>query len=106
MAQSPGMGDCKVQGCDGAHMAEHMCHFGDGPHKAKGFCKGHYGKSRRIYSQRTLPKSHTLTPDEVRKIRRLYGTGDYRQSELGRKFGVTGKAVSELVNRKTWANVN
>lgn len=96
---------CEVAECDGAHVAEGLCHYGDAPHKAKGYCKGHHAKSRRVYSKRTLPTSHTLTPDDVREIRHLYETRDYRQAELGRKFGVSGKAVSEIVNRKTWANV-
>ena len=96
---------CEVADCDGAHIAEGMCHYGDGPHKAKGLCKGHYGQSRRVYSERTLPASHTVMPDDVREIRALYETGDYDQAELGRKFGVSPKAVSEIVNRKTWPDV-
>lgn len=96
---------CAIADCDGAHIAEGNCHYGDGPHKAKGFCKAHYEESRRVYSKRTLPKSHTVVPDEVREIRALYDTGDYTQAELGRKFGVSGKAVSEIVNRKTWPSI-
>lgn len=96
---------CEVADCDGAHIAEGVCHYGDGPHKAKGLCKSHYGQSRRVYSERTLPASHTVVPDDVREIRALYETGDYSQAELGRKFGVSGKAVSEIVNRKTWPDV-
>ena len=96
---------CQVDDCDGKHIAAGMCHYGDAPHKAKGLCKSCYGKANRVYSQRTLPKSHTLTPDDVREIRDLYGTGDYNQAEVGQKFGVTAKAVSEIVNRKTWQSV-
>lgn len=96
---------CDIAGCDGAHITEGKCHHCDRAHKAKGLCKSCYAKSRRVYSQRTMPSSHTLTPDAVREIRDLYGTGRYRQAELGLKFGVTTKAISEAVNRKTWANV-
>lgn len=96
---------CGIPGCDGAHINEGLCHFGDGPHKAKGLCKSHYGKAHRVYSQRRLPAFHVLNPDDVRMIRNLYETGSYSQSELGRKFGVSGKAVCQIVNRKTWASV-
>ncbi|WPH57654.1 hypothetical protein [Mycobacterium phage WXIN] len=91
-----------VDECDGAHIAEKLCHYGDAPHKAKGLCKGHYGQAHRIYSERTLPKFHALMPDDVREIRRLYETGSYSQIALARKFGVSGKAVCHIVHRKTW----
>lgn len=98
-------GGCTIDGCDGGHIAEGMCHYGDAPHKAKGLCKSHYRQANHVPSQRRMPAFHVLTPDAVRQIRNLYATGDYLQTELGRKFGVTGKAVSEIVNRKTWANL-
>lgn len=96
---------CEVADCDGKHIADGLCHNGDGPHKAKGLCKSCYQRAHRVCSQRTLPKFHTLTPDDVREIRDLYATRQYSQVELGRKFGVSGKAVSELINRKTWQHV-
>jgi hypothetical protein len=46
-----------------------------------------------------------LTEDEVRKIRRLYATGKYRQVDLGNKFGITQDSVSGIILRKTWAHV-
>lgn len=99
------MGECSVQGCDGAHIAEHLCHYGDGPHKAKGLCKSCYGRAHRVYSQRRLPAFHVLTPEAVREIRHMYSTGDYSQRELAKRFGVSGKSVCQIVHRKTWANV-
>ncbi len=87
-------------------MAARRCHFCDQPFKAKGCCKPCYAKQRRVYSVRTLPKFHTLMPDDVREIRYLYDTGNYSQSELGQKFGVSGKSVCQIVHRKTWANVD
>lgn len=97
---------CEVAGCDGAHIAEGVCHHGDGPHKAKGLCKSCYQRAHRVYSQRRMPAFHALTPNDVREIRHLYGTGKYTQVELGRKFGVSGKSVCHIVHRKTWANVD
>lgn len=96
---------CQVAGCDGGHIAEGMCHYGDAPHKAKGLCKGCYGKANRVYSERKLPHFHALMPDDVREIRHLHATGDYSQVELARKFGVSGKAVSLIVRRKTWTDL-
>lgn len=95
-----------MQGCDGAHMRERRCHFGDGPHKAKGLCKSHYGKANRVYSQRELPTFHVLAPDDVREIRGLHETGQYSQIELARKFGVSGKSVHHIVHRLTWQHVD
>lgn len=96
---------CQVDNCDGGHIAAGMCHYGDGPHKAKGLCKGCYGKANRVYSERKLPHFHALMPDDVREIRHLHATGDYSQVELARKFGVSGKAVSLIVRRKTWTDL-
>ncbi|OBK00046.1 hypothetical protein A5741_25190 [Mycolicibacterium conceptionense] len=96
---------CEVADCDGAHINEGLCHYADGPHKAKGLCKRCYNKAHRIYSQRRMPAFHVLTPDAVREIRHLYATGNYSQTELARKFAVSGKSVCHVVNRKTWQNV-
>lgn len=99
------MGKCTIEGCDGAHLAEGLCHYGDGPHKAKGLCKSHYRRANRVYSQRRLPAFHVLTPESVREIRHMYATGNYSQRELAKQFGVSGKSVCHIVHRKTWQNV-
>lgn len=96
---------CEVVGCDGAHIGEGVCHHGDGPHKAKGLCKSCYQRAHHPPSQRRMPAFHVLTPDAVREIRHLYRTGDYSQVELARRFGVSGKSVCHIVNRKSWQNV-
>lgn len=46
-----------------------------------------------------------LTAEKVREIRRLWASGKYRQTEIGRRFGVTASAVSCVVTRKNWAHV-
>lgn len=96
---------CGIPNCDGAHINEGLCHFGDGPHKAKGLCKSCYQRAHRVYSQRRLPAFHVLTPEAVREIRRMYATGNFSQKELAQRFGVSGKSVCHIVHRKTWANV-
>jgi hypothetical protein len=42
-----------------------------------------------------------LTEHDVRTIRQLDGV--ISQREIGRRFGVSGKYVAEIVQRKTWA---
>lgn len=72
--------------------------------KAKGLCGPCYKKSRRVYSERTLPKFHVLTPDDVREIRGLHSRG-LTQGELAAKFGISQPTVSAIVRRKAWREV-
>lgn len=41
-------------------------------------------------------------PDEVRKIRALYSTGEYTQTELGTLFNLDSRSISYIVLRHTW----
>jgi hypothetical protein len=43
-----------------------------------------------------------LTLDQVREIRRLYGTGQYSQRQLGRQFGVTYPNIGSIVRGESW----
>jgi len=43
-----------------------------------------------------------LKCDDVKKIRKLYKTGDYSQSELGKLFGVSQTNISQIVRRLIW----
>lgn len=47
-----------------------------------------------------------LTVDQVKELRKLYKTGKYSQSELGRIFGVSGSTVCQIVHRKLWKFIN
>ncbi|MGC9439301.1 HNH endonuclease [Streptomyces sp. WG5] len=47
-----------------------------------------------------------LTESEVREIRRLWETGDYTQTEIGRKFGVVQQLVSQIAHRQAWAHLD
>ncbi len=53
----------------------------------------------------TYRKDGKVTEKDVIKIRKLYGTGNYLQKEIGNKFGISFKMVSSIVNYKSWANV-
>ena len=46
-----------------------------------------------------------ITEDDVREIRRLYGTGKYRQKDLADRFGIDQTKVSLIILRKNWAHV-
>lgn len=47
-----------------------------------------------------------LTEDSVRKIRRMYKTGNYYQRELAKMFGVSRRAIGKIVNRKMWTHLS
>lgn len=98
------MAVCPIEGCDGVHMRESRCHFCANSFKAKGCCGACYKQQRRVYSERSLPKQHVLVPAEVREIRHLYSEG-WLQSELARKYGVSGPTVWSIVHHKTWKDV-
>lgn len=49
--------------------------------------------------------SAKLTEEKVLKIRELYPTGKYSYRELGEMFGVSKKAVINVVLRRNWKHV-
>jgi len=46
-----------------------------------------------------------LKKEQVEKIRKDYATNKYKQTELGRKYGVHKTTIGYIVNRKTWREV-
>lgn len=46
-----------------------------------------------------------LTGEQVLKIREMYATGKYTQVELGKKFGIGGRAICAIVNRENWSHI-
>lgn len=46
-----------------------------------------------------------LTGSAVAEIRALYATGEFSQSALGRKFGITQSVISEIVHRIRWKHI-
>lgn len=47
-----------------------------------------------------------LVDDDIREMRRLYATGEYRQVDLAGIFGTDQTNVSLIVRRKAWAHVD
>lgn len=47
----------------------------------------------------------TLDAKRVRKIRRLYATGNYTQTYLAGMFHISQSAVCNIVRRKQWAHI-
>lgn len=43
-----------------------------------------------------------LTYKKVRKIRKLYASGKYRQWQIGKMFGIIQAHVSSIVHKKSW----
>jgi transposase-like protein len=58
------------------------------------------------YSTNRGEENHNtkLTPEAVREIRELAGAG-YGQREIGRMFGVSHKAVANILSGRTWSYV-
>lgn len=46
-----------------------------------------------------------LTADQVREIRRLYGTGNYQQKDLADAFHVSRTAIQQIVNYQRWKHI-
>jgi len=46
-----------------------------------------------------------LTRGNVKKIRKLFSTGDHTQPELAEMFDVSVATISRVVRRKTWRHV-
>ena len=46
-----------------------------------------------------------LNDDKVEEVRRLYATGKFTQRELGLRFGVDRRTISQIVNRLRWKHV-
>ena len=70
-----------------------------------------------IHSYRILHRTHEgmkgsrnggakLAENQVRKIHRLFATGRYTQSELGRMFNVTHSTVHQIVHGRAWKHLN
>lgn len=46
-----------------------------------------------------------LSPEQVRRIRTLYATGEHTQAELGSLFGVTFQTISRVIRKQAWSHV-
>ena len=52
-----------------------------------------------------LNRLSKLTDDQVLSIRKEYATGQFTQSELGRKYGVVVQNINNIVSNKTWKHI-
>jgi hypothetical protein len=52
----------------------------------------------------TKHHSAKLTDDDVRAIRLAAFAGEY-QRDISKRFGVTQRAVTQIIHRKTWSHV-
>jgi hypothetical protein len=62
------------------------------------------GRSARLYGEQN--NQAKLTQDQVDEIRRTYQRGvkgEFSQTGLGRKFGVSHNQIGNIVNYKKWA---
>ena len=46
-----------------------------------------------------------FTDDDIRRMREMWETGKYNQTELAEIFGCTRTNVGYIVRRRTWAHV-
>ena len=56
------------------------------------------------YSE-TQSSHSALTGSKVLDIRRLHDVENYNDAQLARQFGVSRKAIYNIVERKTWSDV-
>lgn len=71
----------------------------------KGVPRSEETKRKIRKTKRANPAGRKLRKEQVTKIRRLYKTGEYTQTKLGKIFGVAPNTVSQIVNRKIWTHV-
>lgn len=46
-----------------------------------------------------------ITEEQVREIRRMYGSGNYSKYRLGKLFNIDRRNITFIVDRKTWKHV-
>ncbi len=46
-----------------------------------------------------------LTKEQILAIREKYSSGNYRQEDLGKEYGVSGANISMIVSRKAWKHL-
>ena len=49
---------------------------------------------------------NTLLPSQVYEIRDAFDTGKYSFRKLGKIYGIDGKSVADIVDRKNWNHLN
>lgn len=99
--------------CPPGHRRMEGCHWDDNPSNNQSTnlrwatSKANKGDAARNGRVVRGEKQHLakLTEIDVRRIRRLYATGDYDLGGLSKKFGVNLTNVHLIVRRKTWRHI-
>lgn len=102
------MAGCVIAECDGGHISEGLCHFGDGPLRAKGLCNTHYLRHHRgveLEGPRDPAPGAKVTEADVRDIRKLHADGE-SPWRIGYRYGINPQAVNAIVSRRSWAWVD
>lgn len=47
-----------------------------------------------------------LNPEKVIRIRSLYETGEYKQTELAKMLNVSNGAIHDVIHRRTWKHID
>jgi hypothetical protein len=90
-----------------------VCHFCDNPkcvnphHLFAGTSQDNHAdmmiKRRNVHGkQHPLAK---LTDEQIREIRRLYHTGQYRHKDIAALFGVSKTIIGNIVRRQVWVHI-
>ncbi len=70
-----------------------------------GEANGNYGKQMKYHVKETLLKIRSkITKEQVKEICELFATGQYKQSELCKRFNLSPAQISRIVNGKRWKN--
>jgi hypothetical protein len=95
---------------DGLHAAHGPCHNRScvNPHHVsfKTRSENEHDKVRDGTHDRGERHIHAkLTNDQVVELRKLYATGRYTQMDLGRRYGMAQRSISQIVRRVTYSYV-
>lgn len=68
-----------------------------------GEANGNYGKQMKPHVKKTLLKYRSkVNKEQVQEICKLFESGQYKQSELCKKFNLSAAQISRIVNGKRW----
>lgn len=69
-------------------------------------------RQNKVYDSETGRAAHgerhgrsRFTTDQVLELRSLWETGEWKQRDLAKKYGVTQRAVWQVIHRHTWKHV-
>jgi len=63
-------------------------------------------RDRGNHASGTKHGKNKLLPSQVYEIRDAYDTGKYSFRQLGKIYGIDGKSVADIIDRKNWSNLH